>query len=417
MALICDKMIAQVSTAKAGPRQTILGHMISIKNASSNASWKSITEQDMLNGYCSILATLSEEGTAAARTMLVNHAAVTGVALSYDVNGNATENYTLTSDNKTWFLNDWANVRCYKATRWNLFRSPSAYSARGLAFQFLSSAIPETSSVVALGINGNLYRLRTGFGTTGNMSVHTASGASMNAVKYGKFVATSYAWATPGAVGGVSSAGSSTDRFWIYYKAPGSRLWEASASNAAQPGYEFESTAGAIGALRRGQIKAYLYNTLTGTKATYTAAGRALRLQTVSIDVALGEEQLLELGTEGFYGIVKQTPVPITVTVSANDSDLEYFSTLVSTAHSTTTVKTLNAADFNGYNALRIDIYKEPSQTTLLKTITCTKMQVQSEGFNVAVGGLATQELTFTTDNITVVGSGVNTTGGFYGAL
>ncbi|MEK6923286.1 MAG: hypothetical protein AABW84_01130, partial [Nanoarchaeota archaeon] len=248
----------------------------------------------------------------------------------------------------------------------------------------------------------------------GIMSIVSAGGVAVNIVKNAQFTATSYAWSTVGA-SGFSTASGTQDRFWIYYKAPGTRLWEASATG--QSGWELESTSGAIGAIRRGQIKAYLYNTDTDTKSTYTAAGRALRLQTVSIDVALGEEQLFELGTDGFYGISKQTPVPITVTVTANDSDLEYFAALVSTSHANTAVKTLNAADFNGYNALRIEVYKDIAQSTLLKTITCSKMQVQSEAFNVSVGGFANQEITFTTDNITVVGSGANVTGGFYGAL
>jgi hypothetical protein len=98
--------------------------------------------------------------------------------------------------------------------------------------------------------------------------------------------------------------------------------------------------------------------------------------------------------------------------VSANDSDLTYFAMLTSTVSARTTLKAITASDFNGYNALRIEIYKDKAQTTLLKTITCTKMYVNNENFNVSVGGNATNEISFTTDNITIVGNDKNVTGG-----
>ena len=155
-----------------------------------------------------------------------------------------------------------------------------------------------------------------------------------------------------------------------------------------------------------------MWNTTTDTESTYSAAGKALRLQTISIDVALGEEQLFELGTDGFYGISKNTPVPITVTVTANDSDLEYFAAMTGTAAANTEVKTLDISDFNGSNSLRLEIYQDKAQTTKLKTIEITKMYVQAENFNVSVGDNATNEMTFTTDNISITGNGVNVTGG-----
>lgn len=408
LALLTDKMIPYTATSKSDTRQGFGNMKFFIRSTASNASYRTLTEQDMLNGYCSILATLNQQGTSAARTMWMNRAALTGVALSYDVNGNATENYTLSADNKTWFFNAYANVRCYKPQFYQLNKSTGVANVRGVTFVNLGSAIPNNSSPVAVGINNTILRKR-GNGVTGNASFFT-NNLTAGGVQVGSFVCTTYALSTPF----VSTSASSTDRVWVIFRPPNRTLWEASALST-DPGWELESTGGAIGAIRRGKIKAYLYNTNLPVRATSTLAGKALRLQTVSIDVALGEEQLFELGTEGFYAISKNSPVPVTVTLTANDSDLEYFANLVGTTTGTN-VRQLTISDFQGTNAVKVEIYRDNAQTTLLKTITCSNLFVQNENFNVTVGDDAVNEITLTCDNITVAGSGANILGGFYGA-
>jgi hypothetical protein len=408
LAILTDKMLTYTDDVEStGPRAGI--HRFFIDAASSNAAYRSITEQDMVDGYCSILATVNEEGTTAKRTMYMNHCAITGVAFSYDVSGNATENYTLTADNKTWFFNGWAQARCYKPINYQIIPGfGDTASPRGIGFQDLSSAIPDLSTVIAVGINNTILRAR-GNGITGNATFYDNEDM-VNVCNNGYLIATTYALSTPF----VATTDATTDRCWIVY-VPSGATWEAT-SIATNPGWELESTSGAIGALRKGMIKAYLWNTGTDTESTYTAAGKALRLQTVSIDVALGEEQLHELGTDGFYGISKNTPVPITVTVAANDSDLEYFCALAATSYANSGVKTANVGDFGGANSLRLEIYKEKSQETLLKTIAISNMYVQNENFNVSVGDKAVNEMSFTCDNVTITGSGVNVTGGHFGA-
>ncbi len=408
LALLTDKMIAY--SAKGDTLDSRGGTFrYYIKSATSNSVSRTITEQDLTNGYCSILATLNEDGTSAERTLWMNHCAITAMNLSYDVNGNATENYTLKANNKTWFLNALGGSRCY-VPRFEQI----AYTSSGIGITGLASCIPSMSSVYAIGIDNNILRARgyANYGVTGNTTIKSGRGdisatcTANVAGGLGQVWATSYALSTPW----VSTVAGSTNRVWIIYK-PAGETWAAS-SLATNPGWELHASAGALGGLRKANIKAYLYNTNSPSKSTYTLAGKALRLQTVSIDVSPGEDELYELGTDGFYGISKQSPVPITVNVSANDSDLTYFAMLLSTSASNTAVKSVTAADFNGYNALRVEIYKDKSQTTLLKTITCTKMYVNNENFNVSVGGNATNEISFTTDNITIVGSGVNVTGG-----
>ena len=415
LALLTDKMITYTqSDVKDDPRGGFgFDFKHSIVAGSSNSVARTITEQDLLQGYCSITATLNEEGTAAARTLWMNHCAVTGLTMSFDVNGNATENYTLSADNKTWFFNDWANVRCYKPLFNQISTGRDTANARGITFVGLASCVPDGSTVVAIGINNTILRQR-GSGVTGNATFFPIGGPATGTggTYEGSFHATTYALSTPF----VSTSSNSTDRVWIIFKPSGARTWESTADTTTGPGWELESTGGAIGAIRRGYVTAYLYNTAVDSKATYSAAGKALRLQTITIDVALGEEQLFELGTDGFYGISKNTPVPVTVTVTANDSDLEYFTMMAATSVATT-VKTITAEDFSGTNNLRLEVYADKAKTIPLQYITCGNMSVQSENFNVAVGGNASNEFAFTCDNITLVGTGVNVTGGFYGAL
>ena len=404
MALLTDSLKTYtISDEGNGPIGGTMRYFI--KASSSNASYRTITESDMLNGYCSISATLNEDGTLAKRTVWMNHCAVTGLNLSYDVNGNAAENYTLLTDNKTWFFNGYGNTRVYKPV-FNQIASTAYVAAQGGGFKFtgLDSCIPTGSTVLAIGINGTILRNRAIGGITSpNATMHWTSQG---------IVCTSLSISSP--TGSYSTASGSEDRWWIVYKsATEAGVWEAAGgASATAPGFELESPAGAIGARRRAHIKAYLWNTGADSKNTAARAGKALRLQTVSVDVALGEDQLYELGTDGFYGISKQTPVPVTITVSANDSDLGYFAMLTATSESNAGVKALSIGDFTGTNELKLEIYSDKAQTTLLKTITINSMSVTNENFNVAVGDNASHEMTFTADNISIVGSGTSVTGG-----
>ena len=403
MAMICDALIPYtVSTVNADRRGGALRSYI--RSTSSNDV--TIDQNDMLNGYCSLLVSLDDDGTSAERAMWVNHCGVTGVNLAYDVDGNFAENFTLAADNKTWFHHTAANVRMYKPLLMQMSANPVG---NGAVFQHLSNAdtsspagVPNGATVYAIGVNNEILYTQHLSGVTQNCTVWP--------LQNGRFAASAAGvLSTPW----FSVAANSTDRCWIIYKHSDTATWEAT-SDANSPGWELEASAGAVGALRRGYMTAYLWNSNTDSKSTYTAAGRALRLQSVSIDVALGEDKLYELGTDGFYGISKQTPVPVTVTISALESDLEYFAALVSTSHANTDVLGMTVSDFNGYNKVRIELYKDKAKTAAnkLKIIEIEKMYVQSENFDVSVGGNATQEITFSCDNVSIAGQGVSITGG-----
>lgn len=398
-ALLTDQLINYSQTDEEdGARGGIYRDFI--KSSSSNASYRAITQSSLLSGYNSILVTSNQDGTAAARTMWINHAAVTSMDLTYNVDGNATENYGLTADNKTYFLNEFGFVRCYKPVF-----NQIAYHANGIGFTGLDSCVPTDSTVVAISFNNDILLNRAKVGGT---SAHfTGYGdAFSNAgsgVVGGVFYASSIALSTPW----MSTVSGSTDRCWIIYK-PAGNLWEAE-GGGTNPGWELESPSGAVGAIRRGYITPYLFNNATGSTSN---AGRALRLKSVGISVAPGKTNLSELGTDGFYGVLKNTPVPITVTIGANDSDLEYFAMMTSTAISHATVNTLSVADFNGYNLLRVYVYRDKAKTTLLETVEVRNMYPSGDNFNITVGDVATHEMTFEADNIHRVGSGTSVVGG-----
>jgi hypothetical protein len=171
LALLTDGLLTQSSSYSLD--SPLGGTNLKYYVKSSKSNFTTITEQEMLNGYCGITATFNEDGTQAKRTMWVNHAAVTGVNLSYDVNGNATENYTLAADNCTWFLNEWANARCAKMLAENLSVSTTGDN---MNFINLTSVIPDGSSVLAIGVNNTILRSTANneSGTTGNLSVDGA---------------------------------------------------------------------------------------------------------------------------------------------------------------------------------------------------------------------------------------------------
>ena len=405
LALLADKMIpynkAAVGFSTNEPRGGIYRHFI--KAASSNATYRTITEQDMLYGYNTISWTLNQEGTQSARVGVAKHATLTAFDWSYDVNGNAAENYTLACDETRYYLNDWGNTRVYKPSFHQMRRTTA-----GMEFLALHSAIPNGSTVVGLVVNNQFLNRRrsgaAGWGVTGNCRLSSVAASKFFATSA---VLTSTPW--------ISTASNSTDRVWILYRGANDKTWEAQ-NVGDNPGWELESSGAAIGGIRRGQIKATLWNTNVQTKNTSTAQGRALRVQTINISGSFGEDQLLQLGTDGFYAISKQNPVPITVTCNLNDSDLEMYAMMVGTtlsANAVTGTRAVSSKDFLGTNQLKIEIYKDVNQTQLLKTVICNDLRPSSNNWSVGIGSNATHELTFACDNVRATGSGYNVTGGW----
>lgn len=417
LALLTDRMIEPLTTdVHDGPRNRGYDHKWFIQAASSNASttWRTITEQELLDGYCSILVAKNENSTAAYRTSFSPRCALTNVSLSFDVNGNATESYSLLSDRKTWFINSARGIRAFKPVHNQIRVGTTTGSDSTIAFVGLGSCVPLNATPLAVLLNDQfVWRGKTENGgtwqidpfkvDTGNALIRTLTVRHVSG-------SNGLPFATPFVATAAGTGSDTSERALILYYGV-DPIWES----AIDKGYELESTTGALGAIRKGQVKATLFNTDAPLVDSTAKASKALRLQTVSIDINLGEERLYELGRLGHYAVSKQTPVPVNITVTANDTDAEYFALLTGTTKATLTTGPvmLNSDDFTGNNRLQVDIYKENDQTTLLETITITGMEVVNEGDSDTVGGESTQEISFLADNIHIVGKNQNVTGGW----
>lgn len=408
LALIADKMITYGdAVATAGPRNNWDGaqHKWFIRTDSSNASYRSIQASDLLNNFCNILVAVNEESTAVARTMWAPRCAITNLSLSFDVNGNATENYSLLSDKKIWFWNTQKSVRFYKPINNQIKRD---FTDSTISFVGLNSCLPLGATVAAVLLNDRVVHAgqvqKGGTWDFGNLKLDdTNSGASAFSITH--ISNNGLPFSTPW----IDTTNSSHRGGILWYGGLTDVDWEADVTE----GYELESTAGALGGIRKGQIKAFLFNRGTDSKKTSTSVGSGLRLQTVSIDVPLGEDRLTELGRTGHYAVSKQSPVPVNITITANDTDIEYFVWLTATSIAQTDVAYRSSESFTNGNDLIIEIYKDTEQTTLLETITIGNMDVQTESFTGAVESESTQEITFTADNILIQGSGTSVVGGW----
>jgi hypothetical protein len=393
----------------------------SINLSSSNAFV--ITEQDMLDNYCTLAVPILEDqsSTTVARTMVIPRASITGYALNYDVGGAATENFTMQATDKMWYLNNWRDVRAFKLTKWHIGSSSDAaktylmanragvFSATAQSFIHLGTPLgtPRKNFTsfdfdiepVALVVNDRIYRATSG-GNGEPYDFHTARAA------VGTHGSQRVIMATHGNLpSGVSTPfAREGDDVWLIYAPPKNQTW-AGATHSTDAGFALVSTAGSFGAASKGYVNAFLYNQGGPVGQTdATAVGRALRLQTVAWDISFSIEALDELGNFNSYGVIKQTPVPVNVTVTANDSDLEIWAR--AQGKNLLTAKELYLQLFNARNYVRMDVYREKTKDTKLRTITSTGMSVIGESHNVAVGGIAAQEITFTCDNFVAIGTG-----------
>jgi hypothetical protein len=419
LALLAGRAINKL--AASNDEDTREGYYFKDINSSSSQAFL-IDEGHMLDGYTTLAVPILEDqsATTVARTMIVPRAGITGYSLNYDVGGIATENFTMQSNDKYWYLNDWRDCRVFKMTNHHVGHSSDAtqeyfmadatdtWSATSQAFYFLSTPLGGSSYP-----NGATYQDYNfdieGIALIVNDKVYTSTVAGNDPYYFstarigGGLVAMGVA----GLPSGVSTPfAQEGDDVWLVFDPPTNQTWAGVASDSSNPGYALVSTSGSYGGAGKGFITAFLYNQAGPSGQTdATAAGQTLRIQTVTFDLSFTVENLDELGTFQSYGIVKQTPVPVNVTVTANDSDLEMWGR--TGEKSILTDRELMTELFSTRNYVRIDVYKEKTKLTKLRTITSTGMSVIGESHNVAVGGIAAQEFTFTCDNITIQGLGV----------
>ena len=369
-----------------------------IKLSSANASGRSITENSILSAYADITVPVTEDGTNITRTAWIHRAALSGFSMSFDVSGNATHDYTLQGNNLQWYSGKWKNTNCLKLININIatVRSGAAsqwdkLSQDSQTFYAQHSSLPVGSSVIAVAVNENIFFKSKGWNFKDPISVLANGTAMMVATAGTKFMMIAPAspeFSTPWALHG--------SKVYALYSHPSRGVWANE---------KVVSTAGSTGALARQNINAYLWNTQETGQTTHTVTGRALRLQSVKIDVSPGAENLIELGAKNPYGYVRNTPVPVNITITANDSDLDLWASLAGMSVGTAQIR---LEDFNNYNQLYIDIFRDESKAYRTSTLEVKNMTVTGAKNNVSVGGNASQEFSFLADNFRFQGSGLS---------
>lgn len=245
---------------------------------------------------------------------------VTGITSNYTVGGEATENYTAESDNKTWFLNDGKFI---SQEEWDITGSIASVtlgiaagvesvpdlSDTNIAFLHINPTtgknsikfwddsdsaweyydVEDTVTATAAGYDSttNVLTLPTDITTENNDKLHV------------RYAADAYAGGT----------GDSDRQKANYFTAATDANTDLDHSN--------------VGGLRQGQIEIYLIDPDVITSSdTYDLA---LRLQSVGISATLDRETLSELGHFKPYDRPVTFPVEIATTVETTAGDMETF--------------------------------------------------------------------------------------------
>jgi hypothetical protein len=414
LSLVADKMIVKSQTPAANSTPPLIGtYRWAVKAASSNSLIHSVNAQDFLDCYCDFTVPVTEDNTSVTRTMWIHRAGLSGVNWAFDANGYASENYQFKASNKRWFANAWAGVRVAK-----LYPNNATSMGGGLphvSFNFTGSAMPSGCRPLYYAVNEKVYACVatsltgvTGVPNLGDGNVRMATSGWKKGVS-----SPNYFYVCTSVAGGIDTAAvlkSSLADIYVLYLASSTwnqyPTWSETARFDTSAGYLITSTSGAFGGSVRGNYKMWLTNTNRAADTT-TDANQTLRLQNVSIDISLTTDQLLQLGQHKPYGISRQVPVPVNVTVTANDSDLALFAGGAATTAGQ--AKTVGIEDFNGKNQLTIEVYRDIAKTTKLRTFVVTNMSVTGENIDNAVNSDGSQEITFTADNIRVFGANTGT--------
>ena len=372
----------------------LMTNLYDVPNASTTGGYKGsagdnsyvVTQDNFEGAAVDITAPTSEDGTVLARTMHVGYAFVNSLAFSYDVGGVATENYALEGDTKRWYLNDHKAVTVHKAYHSDATTAVISGSNLQTGYTGLmvtNNGVIEADELTATG--------RPGLGSTITL---TDSGADTEVT------------ASP-----------------ALSLAAGDRIRVVVSQDSDNTYTKLASTPSGIGALTKGQVEIHM-STAANTTAPLAsaAADRTLRVQTVSIDVDLSREVLEELGNYLAYDRRLQVPVPISATLTVNDSDLEMWANLSQLTFDGN-LDELDIEDFVKTSIVEVRIFKSKTDhtidttgangtttgdNTLLKVVRLENCSVSSESHSISVGGIAQQEFTLTAETMIVSGTGLS---------
>lgn len=365
-------------------------------------------------------------------TQYLSRVYINRIDMSYNVRGNATENYAGETDFKLWLLND----------------------GRFVSYEFFTLSGGET--YVTLSLNAGTENVVTlsdssvGFmriDPTGARCV-TYTSSSDGSVSYWPVVAGTVAKVNYAVYNSANNrlyfptsfTISASDKVELIYaaNAPADES-AASGSRIIRSHYYEPLESNVAGGLRKGQIEAYIID----PDSDVTDWDRALRLQSVNISANLTREQLQELGRLRAYDRPATVPIPITVSVETTASDLKQWAIfagklseydagtlddidifdLMNKKNSVLVIKVFRQTDedaggtgvnrkvltsdllgadyfLNGTKGTYAStVQPTPEQEYALKTIIVPGLAITSEAFSLALGSNATQNFNFRARN------------------
>ena len=342
-----------------------------------------IDQNSFQDAAVDITAPVSEDGTVLARTLYLGYCFVSSLSLAYDVGGVATENYSLESDFKRWYLNDHKKTLVYKAAYHDATTAVIAATQLQTGYTGLLVTVNGVVQADQLTASG-----RPGMGSTITLTNVTT---------------TTEVTASPALVL------AATDRIRVVVS-----------QNSSSVFTWLTSTPSGIGGVKKGLVEIVLSSSLDSTLPLTNT--KSLRVQSVTIDVDLSREVLEELGNYRAYARSLQTPIPISATVTVNDSDLQMWADLSQLTWDGN-LDELDIRDFVKTSILEVRIFKDKNDhtidtsgangttagaNTLLKLVRLENCSIASESHTVSVGGIAQQEFGLTAESIVVSGTGLS---------
>lgn len=369
------------------------------------------------------------------QTLFMARCFATGITLNYSTGGEATENYTAETDNKTWFLNE---GRFVSQEEWDITGATTTFDL-GLADGTNTVAMKSDNTLAFLyndpaSARPSIWHKDDSAGTT---NFYPVVSGSETATEAGFDGATNTITAPTGVT--IENG----DEVRIRYAADAYANGTDGDSDRQLSNYFSAATDSLgvhsdLGGVRQGQVEIYLVDPDASTDYELS-----LRLQSVAISATLNREQLSELGHLKPYDRPVTFPIEISTDVETTAGDLETFakfagkgsefdnSTLldltidhllskdnlilvVQVFHQTDTEaggtgadrKVLqeemvgkpywNAGTRSTYSAIDVN---NPEREFPLKTVVVPNLKATNEGYNLSVGQNATQNFSFRSVN------------------
>jgi hypothetical protein len=368
-------LLPEVSGVKAGVAASVPAGGIEIATVTPSAGianqsnivdsrpFKDVTELDFELAKVDIFVPVKQSGSGAnvQRTMYLERAFANNVTFGFQVNGTATANFALETDNKRWFLNNSAQIVV------NEFKTTTAPTL----------TLTNTPNVLA---NGSKM---------------------LKVVKNGSELVEGVDFTVSGTTLTLTQVPTTGDLVKVRYTSANGGKFFAPVPALEEPHPEL------AGGIREGQIELYLVD-----KDGVVDTTRTPRVQSANVTLPLTREQLDELGSSYPYDRPMTLPVNVSVSLELKDSDLELMARFAG-YNSLTGVDEIALSDLVKNKGLLVKIYRETDvkraklpaghpDKYAVKTFYIKNLIPQSESWNVNTDSDATQSFEFLAHNIKI---------------